>query len=112
MEIDEDKHDTYSEICERNRIIELQQDLAEFTPDEGFMLRPIVMVRINPDAYKTQEGVRVPSCWVYNKLHVFVVPKERQKEWEHRLQVLFDTIQYHIDSDSVRDVEIVELFYE
>jgi hypothetical protein len=102
VEIDENKHTDYDCSCEHKRLMELSQDLQH---------RPIVFIRFNPDDYTNQEGILVKSCWKLNKLGVMTIPRNKQKEWEHRIDCLKQQIQYWIDNLTEKTIEIVELFY-
>jgi hypothetical protein len=102
VEIDENKHNNYDCACENKRLMELSQDLQH---------RPIVFIRFNPDGYVNQEGILVKSCWKLNKLGVMQIVKIKQKEWEERIIILKQQIQYWIDNPIVKTVEIIESFY-
>ena len=102
VEVDENQHNSYDCSCENKRLMELAQDLGH---------RSMVVIRFNPDAYETLQGERVPSCWKLNKKGVVHIPKEQQKNWDTRIEVLLETIQYWIDNQSEKQIEIVELFY-
>jgi hypothetical protein len=102
VEIDENKHTDYDCSCEHKRLMELSQDLQH---------RPVVFIRFNPDDYTNQEGVLVKSCWKLNKLGVMTIPRNKQKEWEERIECLKQQIQYWIDNPTDKTIEIVELFY-
>jgi Holliday junction resolvasome RuvABC endonuclease subunit len=66
---------------------------------------------VNPDAYTTQDGVEIKSCWKLNKLGVTTISKTKQAEWEARIETLKQQIQYWIDNSTDKTIEIVELFY-
>ena len=102
VEIDENKHTDYDCSCEHKRLMELSQDLQH---------RPIVFIRFNPDDYTNQNGILVKSCWKLNKLGVMTIPRNKQKEWEQRIDCLKQQIQYWIDNPTEKTIEIVELFY-
>ena len=102
VEIDENKHTDYDCSCEHKRLMELSQDLHH---------RPIVFIRFNPDDYTNQDGVLVKSCWKLNKLGVLTIPRNKEKEWEERIETLKQQIQYWIDNPTEKTIEIVELFY-
>ena len=102
VEVDENQHNNYDCSCEHKRLMELAQDLGH---------RSMVVIRFNPDGYETLQGERVPSCWKLNKKGVIHIPKEQQKNWDARIKVLLETIQYWIDNQSEKQIEIVELFY-
>ena len=102
IEVDENRHDNYDCSCENKRLMLLSQDLGH---------RHMVVIRFNPDAYKTTQGEKVPSCWKLNKRGVVHIPKDQQNAWNDRLQQLLDTIQYWIENESEKQIEMVELFY-
>jgi hypothetical protein len=102
VEIDENKHTDYDCSCEHKRLMELSQDLHH---------RPIVFIRFNPDDYTNQDDILVKSCWKLNKLGVIQIAKNKQKEWEERIETLKQQIQYWIDNPTEKTVEIIELFY-
>jgi len=102
IEVDENKHTDYDTSCENKRLMEISRDLGH---------RPIVFIRFNPDNYIDQCGNAIKSCWKINKLGVMCVMKNKQKEWEERVEILNNKIQYWIDNLSEKTIEIVELFY-
>ncbi len=102
VEIDENKHTNYDCSCENKRLMELSQDLQH---------RPIVFVRFNPDHYTNQEGLSIKSCWKLNKLGIMQIMKTKEKEWEERIDILKQQIQYWIDNPTQKTIEIIELFY-
>ena len=102
VEVDENKHTNYDCSCENKRLMELSSDLHH---------RPIVFIRFNPDAYTNQDNVVVKSCWKVNKMGVIQVAKNKQNEWEERIVMLKEQIQYWIANPSEKTVSIIELFY-
>ena len=102
VEIDENKHTNYECSCEHKRLMELSQDLNH---------RPIIFIRFNPDDYTNQEGILIKSCWKLNKLGIMQIIKTKEKEWEERINILKQQIQYWIDNSTDKTIEIVELFY-
>ena len=102
VEVDENKHTDYDCICENKRLMELSQDLQH---------RPIIFIRFNPDDYTNQEGTLVKSCWKLNKLGVIQIMKTKEKEWEERINILKQQIQYWIDTPTDKTIEIIQLFY-
>jgi len=102
VEIDENKHSGYDCSCENKRLMEISQDLQH---------RPVVFIRFNPDGYETRSGVRIKSCWRLNALGVMTVVSNKRNEWVGRLETLKTQIQYWIDNQNEKMVEIVELFY-
>jgi len=102
VEIDENKHTDYDCSCEHKRLMQISQDLQH---------RPIAFIRFNPDDYTNQDGELIKSCWRLNKLGVMLIVKNKQKEWEERIETLKQQIQYWIDNPTEKTIEIVELFY-
>jgi hypothetical protein len=100
LEIDENKHLNYNIECETKRLNDISLDLN---------CRPIVLIRFNPDGYTT-EGVKIPSCWGIHRTSNILIIKNK-KEWNKRLQVLVDTINYFITDNSSEPITIKELFY-
>jgi hypothetical protein len=82
--------------------MEISQDLNH---------RPIIFIRFNPDSYTDQSGNFIKSCWELNKLGVINIVKNKQKEWEDRIECLKQQIQYWIENKTEKTIEIVELFY-
>ena len=103
VEVDENKHTGYDCSCENKRLMELSQDLQH---------RPIVFIRFNPDSYINQNKLKISSCWRTNKLGVIQIMKTRMTEWEERINILNQQIQYWIDNKSNKTIEIIELFYD
>ena len=102
VEIDENKHSNYDCSCEHKRLMELSQDLQH---------RPIVFIRFNPDDYTNQEGLLIKSCWKLSKFGIMQIMKTKEKEWEERIDILKQQIQYWIDNPTQKTIEIIELFY-
>ena len=102
-EIDENQHIRYDCSCENKRIMELSQDVLH---------RPIIFIRFNPDQYLDHKNDNVKSCWVLNKKGICIVPINKKKEWEERLLVLKEMIQYWIEHKSDKLIEIIQLFYD
>jgi hypothetical protein len=103
VEIDENQHKTYDCSCENKRIMELSLDLQH---------RPIVFIRFNPDDYIQEDGTSVRTCWRLNKLGVLQIMKTRQTEWNNRILALKQQIQYYVENESYKTIEIVQLFYD
>jgi len=102
VEVDENKHVDYDCSCENKRLMELSKDLHH---------RPIVFIRFNPDNYINQDGKLIKSCWKLNGLGVLQIIKTKQQEWEERIHILKQQIQYWTENQTDKTIEIVELFY-
>lgn len=102
VEIDENQHREYDCSCENKRLMELSQDVGHI---------PIVFIRFNPDDYLDAAGKPVRSCWGENGNGILVIKKSKKAEWDERLKVLKEQIQYWSQNKTNKTVEIVELFY-
>jgi hypothetical protein len=104
IEIDEFKHNTYDNICDNRRIMELSLDVNH---------RPIILIRFNPDSYKNK-GKNIGSCWEINKQGVSVVKKSKEKEWDDRLKALKNQIEFWINPENKTEktIELIQLFYD
>jgi hypothetical protein len=105
VEVDEDCHANYDCSCENKRIMEISQDVGH---------KPIVFIRFNPDEYTDANGESVTSCWGVNGKGICVVKKSKEKEWESRLEMLCEQVEYWTNPENATEktVEIVELFYD
>jgi hypothetical protein len=104
VEVDENQHIDYDCSCENKRIMELSLDLGH---------RPIIFIRFNPDDYEIN-GENISSCWGQDKKGLCVVKKSKKNEWNQRLNVLEEHINYWINSENKTNkiIEIVQLFYD
>lgn len=103
IEIDEDQHKKYEDICENKRIMEISKDLK---------FKNIVFIRFNPDGYIDKNKNKIPSCWKINNVRILSIPKENKKKWEARLKELKEKIRYWIKNKTTKVIEIIELFYD
>ena len=99
IEVDENKHDTYDCSCENKRLMELSKDVGH---------RPIVFIRFNPDNYVDKDGKKISSCCKVNGYGVMQVSKTKIVEWEERIKALLAQIQYWVDNNTEKTVEIIE----
>jgi EsV-1-7 cysteine-rich motif len=101
IEVDENQHKTYEEICENKRTMELFRDLAN---------RPIIFIRFNPDSYMDKNNNRIKSCFKMNKKTE--VPSILSKNaWNIRLLELKETIKNNIINIPEKEVHNINLFY-
>ena len=75
--------------------------------------RPMIFIRFNPDEYE-EKGTTITSCWGTNRHGVCVVKTSKRKEWNARLAVLREQIEYWSNpvNETGKTVEIVQLFYD
>ena len=104
IEIDENQHIDYDCSCENKRLMELSQDVNH---------RPIIFIRFNPDDYE-KDGINITSCWGTNNKGICVIKKSKKDEWNKRLNILEDNINYWINPLNItnKTIEIIQLFYD
>ena len=102
IEIDENQHTDYDCSCENKRIMELSQDLGH---------RPIIFIRFNPDDYE-KNGKTVSSCWGNDKKGLCVIKKSKKDEWNNRLKILEEQINYWTNPVNTinKTIETIQLF--
>lgn len=104
VEIDENQHQTYDCLCTNRRTMELFQDSGN---------RPIYLVRFNPDDYLDKDKTTITSCWgTTNKQGICVVKKNKQQEWQFRLNYLKECLTSCIQKPPSKEMEIIHLFYD
>ena len=102
IEIDENQHIDYDCSCENKRIMELSEDVGH---------KSIIFIRFNPDEYKNNNE-NITSCWGTNGNGLCVIKKNKVKEWQERLDMLSSNIDYWINNNTNKTVEIIQLFYD
>jgi hypothetical protein len=103
VEIDENQHNNYDCSCENKRLMEISRDIGH---------RPLIFIRFNPDEYIDIKNNIVTSCWkASNKSGILCVSKTKIKEWNNRLLMLQQQIEYWISNKPDKMVEIVQLYY-
>lgn len=79
----------------------------------GFMvdlgMRPIVFVRLNPDAFTDSLGRKHRSCFRVCKSGKLVVADQQQLDF--RVGVYLDRIRYHLEHVPEVEVQVEHLFY-
>ena len=86
--------------CENKRIMQLFEDTAA---------RPIVIIRLNPDAYTDSEGVKHPSTFFMNNNTLCV----DEEAWEARYLTFKDRLKHWLQFSGVPDKEVTveQLYY-
>ena len=109
IEIDENSHKSYEDICENKRLMEIYRDLD---------FKPLRVIRFNPDSYKDINGKRINSIFSLdsdNKLKV-----KNKKELNRRVDILLGTIEnvlknmnkeIMIDINKIKSIDIDYLFF-
>ena len=104
VEIDENQHTNYDCSCDNKRLMEISRDIGH---------RPLIFIRFNPDEYLDSNNTKIKSCWKPNKQSgVLYVDKNKIKEWNSRLSLLQNQVQYWIQNKPDKMIEIVQLFYD
>ena len=105
VEIDENQHQSYDCSCENKRLMEISQDLSH---------RPLVFIRFNPDDYLDKDGKNITSCWGLNGKGIMSIKKSKQKEWETRICLLKEQIEYWSNPENKleKTVEVINLFFD
>ena len=105
VEIDENQHTNYDCSCENKRLMELSKDEQH---------RPIIFIRFNPDEYFDKNGKNITSCWENNKNGINVIKKSKINQWDNRLKILEQQINYWLVPINITDktIEIIQLFYD
>jgi hypothetical protein len=103
IEVDENQHDGYENICENKRSMLLFNDLGN---------RPMVLIRFNPDDYYNKKGELIKSCWSLSKERIAIINRTKKDEWNNRLNTLKDYINYYINNKPEKELEIKNLYYD
>ncbi len=104
IEIDENQHKSYEEICENKRLMLISKDIQH---------RNLVLIRFNPDGYTLNNDKHL-SCWNIGKDGLCTLKKTYQKEWNLRLKKLEDTINYWTNPKNTTDkmITVEYLFFD
>ena len=102
IEIDENKHDDYDCSCENKRIMQISQDVGH---------TPMVIIRFNPDKYVDDSGKKITSCWALDGNNIMAIKKCKINEWNDRINVLNNQIQYWVENATDKTIETIQLFY-
>jgi hypothetical protein len=104
IEIDENQHKSYEEICENKRLMIISKDLDH---------RNLIVIRFNPDGYIKNKEKHL-SCWTVNKDGLHNIKKTYEKEWKKRLKQLCDTIEFWLKPENVSDkmIHVINLFFD
>lgn len=95
VEIDENQHDSYDVECEHRRLMELFVDLGN---------RPLVVLRMNPDAY-TAEGVNVRGCFTKEM-------KLNKAGFKTRLNMLVARVEHWLVTDPTKELTVEHLCFD
>jgi hypothetical protein len=103
IEIDEEQHNSYDCSCENKRLVEISKDLGH---------KSVVFIRFNPDSYINSKEEKIKGCWTYSSKGVVSVSKNNSKKWEHRLNMLKDSVNYWSNNFTDKTIEVIQLFYD
>jgi len=103
IEVDENQHDTYGNICENKRFMEIFNDLGN---------RPMHLIRFNPDKYYNNKNELVKSCWSFSKEGLSIINRTMKDNWKSRLNTLGKTIKEAIENEPEKEIDIKYLYYD
>jgi hypothetical protein len=103
IEVDENQHDTYENICENKRIMLIFNDLGS---------RPMHLIRFNPDQYYNDKQEIVKSCWSFSRDGMAIINRNKRDEWKVRLNTLKNTLTYCIANEPKKEIDIKYLYYD
>ena len=101
LEVDEFKH--YGYLCENRRTMELMRDNG---------LRPMIIIRFNPDNYVDETGNKVTSCWGMDKKGICRVKPSKTEEWQLRLNKVLEEVEKASTQVPEKELTVVHLFYD
>ncbi len=102
IEIDENQHSDYDCSCENKRLMELSQDIGH---------RSLIFIRFNPDKYYDKENKKIPSCFsITQKTGALKI--NNKNKWNDRLSNLKTQIDYWIQNQTDKTIEIIQLYYD
>lgn len=102
LEHDENQHNTLGYSCENKRIMAIMNDIG---------LRPIIVVRFNPDGY-VNNGKKYTSCWGVSAKGVARIKPSKITEFKQRLNIFKDIVKYNIENMPEKEVTEIKLFYD
>jgi hypothetical protein len=104
IEIDENQHKSYDEICENKRLMLISKDINHIN---------LILIRFNPDGY-INKGIRKDTPWKVGKDGLSTLKKTFQKEWNLRLNKLKEIIEYWTDPENKSDkmIHIEHLYFD
>jgi hypothetical protein len=103
VEIDEQQHKKYENICENKRIMLLSRDFDHIS---------IVLIRFNPDKY-IKNNIIIPSPWnITSKKGLPILIKKYINDWNYRLLTLKNTIDYWFFNKTNKTLEEIKLFFD
>ena len=101
VEIDENQHEKYDCSCENKRLMQLSADLKH---------KPIIFIRFNPDKYYNKDGKLCETSWKIDGYGILAV--KNKTEWNERLAVLKNQVEYWINNPTDKMIQIVQLYYD
>jgi hypothetical protein len=105
IEVDENQHTGYDTICENKRLCELYQDFG----------RKLVFIRFNPDEYINIDGLKVESCFDYDKNGICHIQRNKYEDFNRRLEILYRHINEYTNIHSekiMKEITHIHLFYD
>jgi len=100
-ECDEGQHRREESICENKRLMVLMKDTGT---------RPIICIRLNPDAYIDASGKQIASCFGKTKAGNIII--RDSAAWEARVNVFLERVRYHLKNIPTKEVQVEHLFFD
>jgi hypothetical protein len=100
-EMDEFSHRWNACLCEWNRLLEIHSALRL----KYGVNKPLVVIRLNPDAYTDTAGNRVPSCFEGNDVM-------NEDDWKMRIEMDLAATDYWLNTPPQDDITIIEICYD
>lgn len=69
----------------------------------------------NPDSYIDSTNKTITSCWgITPKTGIMKIRDKKEKEWNNRLDILKQQIEYWCNEDNKTEktIEVIQLFYD
>ena len=103
LEHDENQHNSIGYSCENLRVMAIMRDCG---------YRPLVVIRFNPDEYIDKDGKKITSCWGVGKDGVVRVKPSKKQEYENRLKIFKEELDYYIKHEPEKEITEIKLFYD
>ena len=79
--------------------------------------KPVFVIKLNPDSYRTMDGCMVPGCWSLTPVKgLLTVPKDQARNWDRRISKLDNIIRQCMDLVSrgwqPNMIQVIHLYYD
>lgn len=98
VEVDEHGHSIYNKDDDADRTLDIIEDIKN---------RKLCLIRFNPDKYKRNNNIIVPSPWVKTLTGTKIDP-DYKSSWNDRLESLLCCIEYNMENEP--DSNFIEIY--